>query len=199
MNARLVGVVGAAFAVVVTAFSAAHATPANAAKSGTSRPDCRQLLPIGKVEEAVGGEVTLSHFGHSDFIRNATTPGTARGTECVYGTTETTANAYGLAGTFSIAFQETPKQWNAYRASAKRYPGLEATTFSPVKLGEESQAFVLHQVVGGGEPDLYYLYVFTKEHNIFSLDLLNGVTLKTEESLAREIATSLDSAWRSAR
>lgn len=199
MNARLVGVLGAFFVIVTAAFVASHATPAQAAKPGTSRPDCTKLLPIGKVEEAVGGEVTLQHFGHSDFIRNATTPGTERGTECVYGTTEATANAYGIAGTFSAAFQESPKQWNAYRASAKSYPGLEATTFSPVKLGGDSQAFALHQVVGGGEPDLYYLYVFTKEHDIFSLDLLNGVTLKTEEALARSIAASLDSAWHAAR
>ena len=199
MNARVVGVLAATFVIAVAAFVASQATPVRAATKGTSRPNCKVLLPIGKIEEAVGGEVTLSHFGHSDFIRNATTPGTERGTECVYATTEATANAYDLAGTFSAAFQEPPKQWNAYRASAKRYPALEATTFSPVKLGGGSQAFVLHQVLGGGEPDLYYLYVFTKEHNIFSLDLLNGVTLKTEESLAREIATSLDSAWRSAR
>jgi hypothetical protein len=196
MNARLVGVLGVTFVIAAAAFAGSPATPAGAVTKGTSRPDCRKLLPIDKVEEAVGGEVTLQLFDHSDFIRNATTPGTERGTECVYGTTEATANDYGIAGTFSAAFQESPKDWNAYRASAKSYPGLEATTFKPVKLGGGTEAFVLHQVLGGGEPDLYYLYVFTKEHNIFSLDLLNGVTLKTEEALARGIAASLDSAVR---
>jgi hypothetical protein len=182
------GILGAALAIATVSLAGVHATTAHAGAKKTSRPDCKALLPIGKVEEAVGGEVTLEHFGHSDFIRNATTPGTERGTECVYGTTEATANAYGIAGTFSAAFEESPKQWNAYRASAKSYPGLEATTFSPVALGGGSQAFVLHQVTGGGEPDIYYLYVFTKEHN-----------MKTEEALAREIATSLDSAGRAAR
>lgn len=195
MRARLVAVLGVALLVVVPVF-AAQPAPARAVKGGTSRPNCKQLVPIGKVEEMVGGEVTLEHFGHSDFIRNATTPGTERGTECVYGTTEATANAYGLAGTVSVAFQETPKQWNAYRASAKSYPGLEATVFKPVALGGGTQAFVLHQVLGEGEPDLYYLYVFTKAHNMFSIDFLNGVTLKTEEALARELAKSLDAAWR---
>jgi hypothetical protein len=199
MSARLLGVLGVGLVIAAVALAAPAASPAVAAKKGGSRPNCKVLLPIGKVEEAVGGEVTLGLFDHSDFIRNATTPGTERGTECVYATTEATANAYGIAGTFSAAFAESPKQWNGYRASAKKYPGLEATTFSPVKLGGGTQAFVLHQVTGGGEPDLFYLYVFTKEHNIFSLDLLNGVTLKSEESLAREIATSLDAAWRAAR
>ncbi len=92
----------------------------------------------------MGGAVTLEHFGKSDFIRNATTPGTEAGTECVSATTEETANDFGIAGTVSTAFAETPKQWNAYRASAKEYPGLEATSFQPVKLGGGNQAFVLH-------------------------------------------------------
>jgi hypothetical protein len=157
-----------------------------------ARPNCKALLPKPKVEEVIGGAVTLQLFGKSDFIRNALTPGTTAGTECVYGTTEETQNAYGIAGTVSTAFGETPKQWNGYRASAKEYPGLEATTFAPVKLGGGNQAFVLRQEVGGGEPDLFYLYVFTPKHNIFSLDFLNGVTLKTEEALAREIAPRLD-------
>ena len=157
-----------------------------------ARPNCKALLPIGKIEEVVGGAVTLEHFGKSDFIRNALTPGTEAGTECVYATTEATQNDYGIAGTVSTAFGETPKQWNGYRASAKEYPGLEATTFQPVKLGGGNQAFVLHQVLGDGEPDLFYLYVFTPKHNMFSIDFFNGVTLKTEEALARELAPRLD-------
>jgi hypothetical protein len=195
----MVAVLGVALAIAVPTLAEAGPAPAPVLEKSTARPDCRQLLPIGKVEEVMSGEVTLEHFGHSDFIRNATTPGTEQGTECVYATTEAIANGYGLAGTVSTAFQETPKQWNGYRASAKRYPALEATTFSPVKLGGGTQAFVLHQLLGGGEPDLYYLYVFTKAHNMFSLDFLNGVTLKTEESLARELAPKLDQAWRAAR
>jgi hypothetical protein len=170
------------------------ATGATAAPTAakTPRPNCKVLLPIGKVEEAVGGAVTLEHFGKSDFIRNALTPGTEAGTECVYVTTEATQNDYGIAGTVSTAFGETPKQWNGYRASAKQYPGLEATTFQPVKLGGGNQAFVLHQVLGNGEPDLFYLYVFTPRHNMFSIDLFNGVTLKAEEALARELSSRLD-------
>jgi hypothetical protein len=199
MKARLLAVVGIALLIAVAAFATAPTSPARAAKKGASRPNCKQLLPIGKVEETIGGEVTLEHFGHSDFILNALTPGTERGTECVYGTTEATVNDYFIAGTVNTAFQETPKQWNGYRASVKNYSGLEATTFAPVKLGGGTQAFVLHQELGGGEPDLFYLYVFTKEHNMFSLDLFNGVTLKTEESLGRELARSLDAAWRAAK
>jgi hypothetical protein len=161
------------------------------------RPNCKLLLPIAKVETVMGGAVTLEHFGKSDFIRNATTPGTEAGTECVYATTEATANDYGIAGTVSTAFAETPKQWNAYRASAKQYPGLEATTFAPVKLGGGNQAFVLHSDgSGAGEPDVFYLYVFTPLHNMFSIDLLGGVTLPTEEALARELAPRLDQEWR---
>lgn len=197
MKARLVSVLGIAVLIAVAALATAPTAPA--AKKGASRPNCKQLLPIGKVEETIGGEVTLEHFGHSDFILNALTPGTERGTECVYATTEATANDYGIAGTVSTAFEETPKQWNGYRASVKNYSGLEATTFAPVKLGGGTQAFVLHQVLGNGEPDLFYLYVFTKEHNMFSLDLFNGVTLKAEESLARDLAKSLDAAWRAAK
>jgi len=174
---------------IVMSAPAATAAPA---KTKVARPNCKALLPIAKVEEVVGGAVTLQHFGKSDFIRNALTPGTEAGTECVYGTTEATQNAYGIAGTVSAAFGETPKQWNGYRASAKEYPGLEATTFAPVKLGGGNQAFVLHQEVGGGEPDLFYLYVFTPKQTVFSLDFLNGVTLKTEEGMAREIAPRLD-------
>ena len=113
------------------------------------RPNCKALLPIAKVEEVVGGTVTLEHFGKSDFIRNALTPGTEAGTECVYATTEETQNDYGIAGTVSTAFAETPKQWNAYRASAKKYPGLEATTFQPVKLGGGNQSFVLRTDIRG--------------------------------------------------
>jgi hypothetical protein len=176
------------------ATSVPGATAAPAAK--VARPNCKALLPIAKVEAVVGGAVTLEHFGKSDFIRNALTPGTEAGTECVYATTEATQNDYGIAGTVSTAFGETPKQWNAYRASAKKYPALEATTFQPVKLGGGNQAFVLHQVLGAGEPDLFYLYVFTPRHNMFSIDFFNGVTLKTEEALARELAPRLDAASR---
>jgi hypothetical protein len=176
--------------LVAVAASVPGATAAPTAK--VARPNCKALLPIAKVEEVVGGAVTLEHFGKSDFFRNALTPGTEAGTECVYATTEATQNDYGIAGTVSTAFAETPKQWNAYRASAKRYPALEATTFQAVKLGGGNQAFVLHQVLGEGEPDLFYLYVFTPRHNIFSIDFLNGVTLQTEEALARELAPRLD-------
>ncbi|HEY0279709.1 MAG TPA: hypothetical protein VGC32_15710 [Solirubrobacterales bacterium] len=127
-------------------------------------------------------------------------PGTDAGTECVYATTEETANDYGIAGTVSTAFAETPKQWNAYRASAKQYPGLEPTSFQPLKLGGGNESFALHQDNSGtGVPDVYYLYVFTPQHNIFSIDFLNGVTLKTEEGLAREISGRLDGEWHKAR
>jgi hypothetical protein len=178
-----------ALAGIVAAVPAATAKPGSAPR----RPNCKALLPQAKVEEVMGGAVTLQHFGKSDFIRNATTPGTEAGTECVYGTTEETQNDVGIAGTVSTAFGETPKQWNGYRASAKQYPGLEATRFEPVKLGGGTQAFVLHQDNSGtGYPDVFYLYVFTRKHNIFSLDFLNGVTLKTEEALAREVASRLD-------
>jgi hypothetical protein len=182
-------------AVLVALLAVAVSAPGAAAKPAAgkaARPNCKVLLPIAKVEEVMGGAVTLEHFGKSDFIRNATTPGTEAGTECVYATTEATQNDYGIAGTVSTAFGETPKQWNGYRASAKEYPGLEATTFQPVKLGGGNQAFVLHQVLGNGEPDLFYLYVFTPKHNMFSIDLFNGVTLKTEEALARELSPRLD-------
>jgi hypothetical protein len=185
----------ASFFVVLAALcgigvAATGASAAPAAK--VARPNCKALLPIAKIEDVVGGAVTLEHFGKSDFIRNALTPGTEAGTECVYATTEATQNDYGIAGTVSTAFGETPKQWNGYRASAKAYPGLEATTFQPIRLGGGSQAFALHQVLGEGEPDLFYLYVFTSKHNMFSIDLFNGVTLKTEEALARELAPRLD-------
>ncbi len=166
---------------------------AGAGAAKKPRPDCRKLLPMAKVEEVLGGTVTLERFEHSDFIRNATTPGTEQGTECVYGATEETANAYGFVGTVSTAFAETPKDWNGYRDSAKQYPGLEATTFAPLKLGGKNQAFVLHQEnVADSETGIYYLYVYTPGHNIFSIDFLNGVTLKTEEALARELSKSLD-------
>jgi uncharacterized membrane protein len=172
------------------------AVPGAAAKPAAGkpkRPNCKVLLPQAKVEEVMGGTVTLQLFGKSDFIRNALTPGTKAGTECVYGTTEETQNDIGIAGTVSTAFGETPKQWNGYRASAKKYPGLEATRFESVKLGGGNRAFVLHQDNSGTTaPDVFYLYVWTPRHNIFSLDFLNGVTLKTEEALAREISPRLD-------
>jgi hypothetical protein len=183
-------------ALLGIAVSAPGAT-AKPAAGKVARPNCKVLLPMAKVEEVLGGAVTLEHFGKSDFIRNALTPGTEAGTECIYGTTEETANDYGFVGTVSTAFAETPKQWNGYRASAKEYPGLEATTFQPVKLGGGNQSFVLHQDnSGAGEPDVFYLYVFTPQHNIFSIDFLNGVTLQTEEGLAREISGRLDQEWR---
>ena len=180
--------------VLVALCGVAASVPGATAAPGAKvvRPNCKVLLPIGKVEAVIGGAVTLEHFGKSDFIRNALTPGTQAGTECVYATTEATQNDYGIAGTVSTAFGETPKQWNGYRASAKEYPALEATTFQPVRLGGGNQAFVLHQVLGAEEPDLFYLYVFTPRHNMFSIDFLNGVTLKTEEALARELAPRLD-------
>ncbi|HEY5333622.1 MAG TPA: hypothetical protein VIJ21_08760 [Solirubrobacterales bacterium] len=187
-------------AVIAALLGIAIAAPAATAAPSvgkTVRPNCKLLLPIAKVETVMGGAVTLEHFGKSDFIRNATTPGTEAGTECIYATTEATANDYGIAGTVSTAFAETPKQWNAYRASAKQYPGLEATTFAPVKLGGGNQAFVLHSDgSGAGEPDVFYLYVFTPLHNMFSIDFLGGVTLPTEEAVARELATRLDQEWR---
>ncbi len=72
---------------------------ARPASSAPARPNCKALLPIAKIEEVIGGGVTLQQFDKSDFIRNATTPGTEAGTECVYGTTEETQNDYGIAGT----------------------------------------------------------------------------------------------------
>jgi hypothetical protein len=183
------------FAVVSCSVLAVLPGSAPAAKK--PRPDCRKLLPMGKVEEVLGGRVTMQHFGPSDFFRNALTPGTEQGTECVYGTTEETANDYGFVGTVSTAFAESPKDWNGYRASAKEYPALESTTFAPVKLGGGNQAFVLHsEFEADGEPDVYYLYVHTPLHNVFSIDFLNGVTLKTEEGLAREVSQRLDAEWR---
>jgi hypothetical protein len=183
-------------ALLGIAIAAPGATAAPAANKA-ARPNCKVLLPIAKVEAVMGGAVTLEHFGKSDFIRNALTPGTEAGTECVYATTEATENDYGIAGTVSTAFAETPKQWNAYRASAKKYPALEATTFAHVKLGGGNQAFVLHSDgSGAGEPDVFYLYVFTPLHNMFSIDFLGGVTLPTEEALARELAPRLDQEWR---
>ncbi|MBN9621346.1 MAG: hypothetical protein J0H06_00090 [Actinobacteria bacterium] len=187
-------------AALLAIAGSALALTAGIAVAKTARPNCRVLLPMAKVEEVLGGEVTLQHSGPSDFIRNALTPGTEAGTECVYGTTEETANDYGFVGTVSTAFAETPKQWNGYRASAKAYPGLEATTFQPVKLGGGNNSFVLHSDgSGAGEPDVYYLYVYTPLHNIFSIDFLNGVTLKTEEGLAREVSKKLDREWRQAQ
>jgi hypothetical protein len=187
-------------AVFVALLGVAVYAPGATAKPAAgkaARPNCKVLLPIAKVEEVMGGAVTLEHFGKSDFIRNATTPGTEAGTECVYATTEETSNDYGIAGTVSTAFAETPKQWNAYRASAKKYPALEATTFQPVKLGGGNQSFVLHtDGSGAGEPDVFYLYVFTPLHNMFSIDFLGGVTLPTEEAVARELAGRLDQEWR---
>jgi hypothetical protein len=186
-------VVLAALCGIVVSAAGAAAAPAGKAV----RPNCKVLLPIAKVEAVMGGAVTLEHFGKSDFIRNATTPGTEAGTECVYATTEATANDYGIAGTVSTAFAESPRQWNGYRASAKKYPALEATTFQPVKLGGGNQAFVLHtDGSGAGEPDVFYLYVFTPQHNMFSIDFLGGVTLSTEEAIAREVASRLDQEWR---
>jgi hypothetical protein len=183
-------------ALLGIAVSAPGAT-AKPAAGMAARPNCKALLPIAKIEAVMGGAVSLEHFGKSDFIRNATTPGTEAGTECIYATTEETANDYGIAGTVSAAFAETPKQWNAYRASAKEYPGLEATSFQPVKLGGGNQSFVLHTDNSGtGVPDVFYLYVFTPLHNMFSIDFLNGVTLPTEEALARELAGRLDQEWR---
>jgi hypothetical protein len=183
-------------ALLGIAVSAPGASAKPAAGKG-ARPNCKVLLPIAKIEQVMGGAVTLEHFGKSDFFRNALTPGSKAGTECVYATTEETANDLGLAGTVSTAFAETPKQWNAYRASAKEYPALEATTFQPVKLGGGNQSFVLHTDNSGtGMPDIFYLYVFTPLHNIFSIDFLNGVTLPTEEGLARELAGRLDQEWR---
>jgi hypothetical protein len=185
-------------AVIAGSASAAAGAVHPLAAKKKPRPDCRKLLPMGKVEEVLGGRVTLQHFGPSDFIRNALTPGTEQGTECVYGTTEETANDYGFVGTVSTAFAESPKDWNAYRASAKEYPALEATSFAPVKLGGGNKAFVLHsefERVGAGEPDVFYLYVYTPRHNMFSIDFLNGVTLKTEEGLAREVSQRLDAEW----
>jgi hypothetical protein len=183
-------------ALLGIAISAPGAT-AKPVAGKSARPNCKVLLPIAKIEQVMGGAVTLEHFGKSDFIRNATTPGTEAGTECVYATTEETANDYGIAGTVSTAFAETPKQWNAYRASAKQYPGLEATSFQPVKLGGGNQAFALHTDNSGtGEADIFYLYVFTPQHNMFSIDFLGGVTLETEEALAREISGRLDQEWR---
>ncbi|HJZ36813.1 MAG TPA: hypothetical protein VJ204_11145 [Solirubrobacterales bacterium] len=187
-------------ALILALLGIAVAAPGATAKPAAgkvARPNCKVLLPIAKIEEVMGGAVTLQEFGKSDFIRNATTPGTKAGTECLYGTTEETANDYGIAGTVSTAFAETPKQWNAYRASAKEYPGLEATYFQPVKLGGGNQAFVLHTDNSGTvDPDVFYLYVFTPLHNMFSIDFLNGVTLQTEEGLAREISGRLDQDWR---
>ncbi len=187
-------------AVVVALLGIAVAAPGVTADAGAAkvpRPNCKALLPIAKIEAVMAGAVTLEHFGKSDFIRNATTPGTEAGTECVYATTEETANEFGLAGTVSTAFAETPKQWNGYRASAKAYTGLEATSFQPVRLGGGNQSFVLHTDNSGtGLPDIFYLYVLTPLHNMFSIDFLNGVTLKTEEGLAREISGRLDQEWR---
>lgn len=71
-------------------------------------------------------------------------------------------------------------------------PGPGSDHLPAGQAGGGSQAFVLHQVLGNGEPDLFYLYVFTPRHNMFSLDLFNGATLKTEEALARELAPRLD-------
>lgn len=188
------------FALVLALLGITVSAPEASAKPAAGKaalPNCKALLPIAKVEEVMGGAVTLEHFGKSDFIRNATTPGTEAGTECIYATTEETANDYGIAGTVSTAFGETPKQWNGFRASAKKYPGLEATTFQPVKLGGGSQSFALHSDgSGAGEPDVYYLYVLTPLHNMFSIDFLGGVTLPTEEGLARELAGRLDQEWR---
>ena len=45
-------------------------------------------------------------------------------------------------------------------------------------------------------PDVFYLYVFTPLHNMFSIDFLNGATLPTEEGLARDLAGRLDQEWR---
>ena len=194
--AAALAVIAALLGIVVSASGAA----ADAAAPQTARPNCKRLLPIAKVEALMGGAVTLEHFGKSDFIRNATTPGTEAGTECVYATTEETANDYGIAGTVSTAFDETPQQWNAYRASAKQYPGLEATRFQPVKLGGGAQAFALHtDNSGSGEPDVFYLYVFTPLHNMFSIDFLGGVTLPTEEAVARELVGRLDQESRKAK
>jgi hypothetical protein len=184
------------FVALLAVAGCALALTAGIAVAKTARPNCRVLLPMAKVEEVLGGAVTLQHFGPSDFIRNALTPGTEAGTECVYGTTEETANDYGFVGTVSTAFAETPKQWNGYRASAKAVPGLEASVFQPVKLGGGNKAFVIHSDgSGAGEPDVFYLYVYTPLHNIFSIDFLNGVTLKTEEGLAREVSKKLDQEW----
>lgn len=203
-----VGVVVAVSAAL--ALAAAGAAGAQAGGSpGTSsviasrakppRPNCKRLLPQAKVEAIMGGAVTLAHFGKSDFIRTALVPGTELGTECVYGTTAATYNSVEIAGTVSTAFDEPPKQWNGYRAACKAYPGLEATTFEAVKLGGGNKAFVLHQsvsAVGGGQPDTFYLYVYTPKHNMFSIDFLNGVTLKAEEGVARELSVRLDKEWK---
>ncbi|HEY2716230.1 MAG TPA: hypothetical protein VGI73_08430 [Solirubrobacterales bacterium] len=164
------------------------------------RPNCKTLLPIEKVEEVMGGEVTLEHFGPSDFILNANIPGTEDGTECIYATTEETRNDYGIAGTVSTAFAETPKEWNGYRAAVKKNPGLENTTLVPVELGGGTKAFVLHQgLAQADEPDIYYLYVYTPLHNMFSIHFLSGVTLQTEEGLAKEVAKKLDAEWRASK
>jgi hypothetical protein len=194
---KLTSILLVLFALCGVAASVHGATAAPAGK--VARPNCKALLPIAEVEAVVGGAVTLEQFGKSDFIRNALTPGTEAGTECIYATTEATQNAYGIAGTVSTAFGETPKQWHGYRASAKKYPGLEATNFAPVKLGGGNQAFVLHQVLGAGEPDLFYLYVFTPLHNMFSIDFFNGATLKTEEAMARGLSSRLDAESRRLR
>jgi hypothetical protein len=57
-------------------------------------PNCKTLLPQANVEEVMGGAVTLQLFGRSDFIRNALTPGTTAGTDCVYGTTDEMQNDF---------------------------------------------------------------------------------------------------------
>jgi hypothetical protein len=109
----------AVFAALLGIAVSAPGATAKPATGKAARPNCKALLPIAKIEAVMGGAVTLEHFGKSDFFRNALTPGTKAGTECIYATTEETANDYGIAGTVSTAFAETPKQWNAYRASAK--------------------------------------------------------------------------------
>jgi hypothetical protein len=137
-------------ALVVALFGIAASAPA-ATAAKAPRPNCKALLPIAKIEEVTGGAVTLEHFGKSDFIRNATTPGTEAGTECV-----------------------------PAAQARRRQPSLRPA----------------HDNSGTGVPDVYYLYVFTPLHNTFSIDFLNGVTLKTEEGLARELSGRLDQEWR---
>ena len=175
--------------VLLTMTVAVAAAPAGAA-SKTRRPDCRSLLPIGKVETAVGGAVTLQHFGKADFILNALTPGTTLGTECVYATTAETQNEFGLAGTVVTAFDEKPADWKKFRSGQKRYPIITGANFKSVSIGGGAQAFTVFT----DSPAVYYLYVFTHDHNMLSIDLLDDVTLKTEITLARELASDLDKA-----
>jgi hypothetical protein len=191
-----------AFVVLAAAIAIMAGGALAAAHKKIPHTSCASMVSQGTIVSDIGAGATVkllpvSHGPFYDFLRHRIT-----GTGCEenwVNPNETTPPVgdpdpqSGISpGYWRVLWNYKLKAWNAWRSHEASDPvecsGSCTETQTPLALGHGSQGFVetVTLQTAGNPPPVYYLYVYSKQHNFFSI-FLWPVSLANLSSIAENL------------